>query len=332
MRNGAKECIAFGGMRLDDVVGKEVLKVVEPLAQEASFKAIEDLNKGMEQERKLLELELQTAEYEAERAYRQYNKVDPENRLVSSQLEGKWNSCLARCEDVKKRLSEKKKSIPPLSEAWKKDLLNLSSDLPKLWNCSSTTNKMRKRIVRTVIKEIMCDIDEENFLILLDIHWEGGSHTYLEAKKNKIGMHRNTTDKSVVEIIRELALIMPDKGMAPVLNRLKLKTGVGNNWTSDRVRWLRNKNGIKPFSKIEKKEFITLKDASEKLGVCAQSVKGLITRQVIEARQVVSYAPWIIQKKELEKKEVKAAVSRIKNGSNRWDQSSRCSKQMEFFQ
>lgn len=327
-----KTCLAFGGMRLDKAVGKEVLKVVEPFALDASFKAIEDLNKEVEGEKQLLQLELQNAEYKAERAYRQYNKVDPENRLVIAQLENKWNLCLERSKEVKKRLQEKAKPILPLSAEEKKELLKLSSDLPKVWNSSSTNNKMRKQITRTVIKEIMCDVDDKNALILLDIHWEGGNHTHIDVKKNKTGVHGNTTDKSIVDIIKELALILPDKKIAPILNRLKLKTGVGNSWTRDRVRFLRNTNDIKPFSKIEKKEFITLKIASEKLGVCAQSVRSLINRQVIEARQSVSCAPWIIREEELEKKEVRVAVSRIKNGSNRWNQYSRCSKQMEFFQ
>ena len=95
------------------------------MAVDASLKAIEDLNKGVEEERKLLELELQSTEYEAERAYRQYNKADPENRLVSAQLERKWNSCLERCEEVKKNLSKKEKPISPLSAEEKKELLSL---------------------------------------------------------------------------------------------------------------------------------------------------------------------------------------------------------------
>lgn len=327
-----QDCLSFGGMRLDEAVGKEVLKVVEPLAVDASIKAIEELNKGIEEEKKLIELELQSAEYEAERAYRQYNKVDPENRLVSARLENKWNRCLERTEEVRKRLSEKIKPISPLRAEEKKELLNLSSDLPKLWNSSSTTNEMRKRIARTVIKEIMCDVDENNSLILLDIHWEGGNHTCLEVRKNRTGEHRNCTEKSVVQIVKDLSLILSDKAIAPILNRLKLKTGAGNNWTRDRVRSLRNQHGIKPFSKVEKKEFITLQDAAEKLGVCAQSVRSLIGRQVINARQAVSCAPWIIRKEELEKEDVKVAVSRIKNGSNRRNQYSRCSKQLFIFQ
>ena len=326
-----KDCLSFGGMRLDEAVSKEVLKVVEPLAIEASLKAIEELNKGIEAERKLLELEMQNAEYETERAYRQYNKVDPENRLVSAQLEKKWNSCLELTEEIKKRLSEKVKLVSPISAEEKKDLLKLASDLPKLWNSSTSTNELRKRIIRTVIKEIVCDVDENNSLILFDIHWQGGNHTCLKVRKNRTGEHRNCTEKSVVEIVRELSIILSDKAIAPILNRLKLKTGAGNNWNRDRVRWLRNQNGIAPFSKVKKNEFNTLQSAAEKLGVCAQSVRSLINRQVINAHQVASCAPWIIRNEELEKEEVKLAVSRIKNGLNRRNQYSRCSNQMQLF-
>lgn len=326
-----KDCIAFGGMRLDAKVGEEVLKVVDPLAIDASLQAIEDFNMEVSKERSLLEVELQSAEYEAGRAYRQYDKVDPENRLVAVHLEKKWNSCLERCTEIEKRLEGKVKTTSPLNDEEKKELLNLSSDFPKLWNASSTNNKMRKRIVRSVIKEIVCDVDEENFLILLDIHWEGGIHTHLEVKKNKVGKHRNCTEKSVIDIIRELSLILPDKAIAPILNRLKLKTGAGNNWTRIRVRSARNAHGIKPFSRLDQKEFVTLQNAAEHLDVSAQSVKNLIKQRVIHAKQVVSGAPWIIRKRELEKEAVKVAVSRIKNGTNRYSKVSRCSGQMSLF-
>lgn len=331
LRHGGKDCISFGGMRVDEAVSEEVLNVVEPLAIDASVKAMEDLNKGIEEERKLIELELQNAEYEAERAYRQYNKVDPENRLVCAQLERKWNSYLERTEQVKKRLCEKDKPIVLLSEEEKRELLELSFDLPKLWNSPSTTNEIRKRIIRTVIKEIICDIDDDNHLIVLHIHWEGGVHTRLQVRKNRTGEHRNCTDKSIVEIVKELSKILPDKAMAPILNRLKLKTGKGNHWTRDRVRWLRNHNGIESYNPKSENSFVTLQKAAEKLDVCPQSVKGLINQQIIDASQAVACAPWIIPREELEKDEVQVAVDRIKNGTNRRNQYSRCENQINLF-
>lgn len=332
IRKGEKDCIAFGGMRTDEAVSREILKVVDPLAIEASLKAIEDLNKGIEDDLKLIELELESADYEAGRAYRQYNKVDPENRLVCSELERRWNLCLDRVEKIKEKLNSLKKPIQPLSKEERQALLELSYDLPRLWNSPSTTNEMRKRIIRTVVKEVVCDIDEEDHLILLDIHWEGGIHTKLEVKRNRTGEHTKCTDKSIVELVRQLAKQLPDDSIAPILNKLKLKTGAGNNWSRDRVKTLRNYHEISAYNKDDENDIITLDQAAQELGVCAQSVRNLIKQEVIKAEQVVPFAPWAIPAEELEKDEVKFAVERIKRGANRRNQYSQCENQQQLFQ
>jgi len=329
IHKGEKDCITFGGMRVDGAVSEEVLKVVDPLALEASLKAMGDLNKGIEEDRKLIELEVKSAEYEAERAYRQYNKADPENRLVCSELERKWNLCLERVEKIKEKLNLLREPIKPLSEKERHELLELSYDLPRLWNSPSTTNELRKRIIRAVVKEIVCDVVEENHSILLTIHWEGGIHTELEVKKNKTGEHTKSTDKSIVELVRELSKMLSDKAIAPILNRLKLKTGCGNNWTADRVKWLRNHNGIKPCIKDE--EIVTLQQAAERLGICSQSVRGLIEKQILTGNQIVPCAPWVIPLGELEKDEVKRAAEDIKNRKNQRNQYSRCETQLGLF-
>jgi hypothetical protein len=225
-----------------------------------------------------------------------------------------------------------RQQIQPISEEEKQEVMRLSDDLPKLWNASSTSNEMRKRIIRTVIKEIVCDVDEDKQMIVLDVHWEGGVHTKVEVKRKKTGEHSNCTDKSIVELVSQLARQLPDKSIAPILNRLKLKTGVGNNWTADRVKSLRSHNRITAYSPSEEDAFLTLAQAAERLGICAQSVKILIDRKVIEAEQVVPYAPWTIQKQELEKDEVKMAVKGIKEGINRRNQCSRCENQIDLFQ
>jgi DNA invertase Pin-like site-specific DNA recombinase len=332
IHRGEDECISFGGERVDRAINKAVLEVVEPLAIVASLKAIEDFHKGIEEQGRLIELDLENAEYEAERAYRQYNKADPENRLVCRELEKKWNDGLKRVEGIKEKLMASREPIQPISEEEKREVMRLSDDLPKLWNAPSTSNEMRKRIIRTVIHEIVCDVDEDKQLVVLDVHWEGGVHTKLEVKRKKSGEHSNCTDKSVVELVRQLVRQLPDKSIAPILNRLKLKTGVGNHWTADRVKSLRSYNGIPAYSPGGEDAFLNLAQAAERLGICAQSVKTLIDRKVIEAQQVVPYAPWTIQKQELAKDKVKIAVMGIKEGANRRNQYSRCENQIKLFQ
>lgn len=221
--------------------------------------------------------------------------------------------------------------MAPLAEVEKRELLALSSELPYLWNSPSTTNEMRKQIIRSVIREIVCDVDMDKFLINLTIHWEGGVHTQLCVKKNRTGEHRNCTDKATIEIVGELTKILPDKGIAPILNRLKIKTGAGNSWTRDRVRSLRNQYGIAAYDGSQEVGFVSLQEAAEKLGICAQSVRGLISQQIIKAHQAVACAPWIIPREELERDEVKSAAEKIKRGGNRGNRAPRCEAQLTIF-
>jgi DNA invertase Pin-like site-specific DNA recombinase len=141
---GERDCLAFGGLRVDEAVGREVLKLVEPFAIEAALQVIEAHNQAEDEQRKLFELELQSAEYEAQRAYRQYDQVDPENRLVCAQLEAKWNDALQRCEQIREKLRQRPAKVEPLGEAQKQALLELTEDLPALWNAESTTAELRK--------------------------------------------------------------------------------------------------------------------------------------------------------------------------------------------
>lgn len=332
LQRGERDCIAFGGQRVDNAINRAVLEVVEPLSIKASLKAIDDLQKNIEEQVKLIDMELENANYEAERAYRQYNKVDPENRLVCRELERKWNICLDKAEEIRNKLVIIKAPLQPIREQEKQELMRLADYLPEIWNSPTTTNEIRKRIIRTVIKEIICDVDNEKNMVLLDVHWEGGVHTNIQVKKNRSGQHNNTTDKSIIELIKQLARQLPDKHIAPVLNKLKLKTGLGNSWTAGRVRSLRSYNEIPAYCPSEENPFLTLEQAADQLGVCAQSVRGLINRNVIVAEQVVPYAPWAIQKQELEKEEVKMAVKGIKEGTNRRNKCSQCEEQVQLFQ
>lgn len=328
---GERDCLTFGGFRVDDAVGREVLRLVEPFAMEASLQVIETHNAAHDEQRKLLELELQSAEYEAQRAYRQYDQVEPENRLVCAQLEVKWNTVLQRCEQIRERLRQEPAKIAPLSEEQKRSLVDLTQDFPALWNADTTTAEMRKQVFRSVIEEVICDVDEEKSLVLFELHWVGGIHSQLEVKKNRTGEHRYSTDASTVDLIRQLSKQLPDKSIAPLLNRLNIKTGKGNTWTRDRVRSFRGDHHIPPYNGAAQSDMLTLEAAAEHLGICAQSVRSLINRKIIAATQVMPYAPWIISCSELEKKEVLEAVERIKRRMNR-KSPPRCENQLEIFQ
>ncbi len=330
-QKGTAPCLGFGGLGIEKKIKQEVLRIVEPCAIEASIKAVEEYNMQVEEQKQLHQLECTNAEYETERAYRQYNKVEPENRLVVAQLEKKWNQCLVKQKEIEEKIEKLDAKLEPLNEQEKTEILELVSDFPVFWNSETVTDEMRKKVIRTVIEEIIANVDEEKSIIQLNVHWVGGIHTGLELKRKKVGEHNRTTDKLIVELIKQMAQQLPDDKIAAILNKNRLKTGEGNNWTRDRVRWLRNYNNISVFDRNVQSSIITLDQAAQKLEISTQSVRKLIKQKIISASQIILGAPWSIPKEDTEKEEVKRAVERIKKGTNRKKNCSRCDGQIEIF-
>lgn len=316
---GGAYCLFFGGSRVDQAVSQEVLRVVQPAAIEAACQALEDLNRDAQQRIRQLALELQQADYEAARAFRQYNRAEPENRLVVTNLETHWNRKLEHAEAVKRRLAEAQTEIRTVSPGQKQTLLGLADDLPRIWAAVSTSVEMRKRILRSVLEETVVDVDDKRVKILLDLHWKGGVHTHLEVRKNRTGQNRYCTDQQVVDLVRQLASQLPDTAMVPILNKLGYKTGRGNAWTADRVRSLRHGQGIAAFDPNAPRTWVTLQQAACRLGICEQSVRKLIRDGILAARQIVVGAPWCIELEDLSKQTVqRAALAIAEKRPGRW--------------
>ena len=308
---GEKACIRLGGMRLDAAVAREVLEVVRPAAIDAATKAFKDYRSRQTEQRQRFVLDLRSAEYEAERAYRQFNGVDPENRLVVAQLEAKWNESLRHVDEAKQKLGQLGNQTPSIPEEQRLSIMALTHDLPLLWEQPTTTNEMKKRIIRTVIEEIVADVDETRMMMVVMIHWVGGLHTKIEVKKNRVGEHRFTTDKSIVELVTNLAAQIADKFIASTLNKLKLRTGAGHSWKSSSIRTLRQYNHIPVYNPARPREHLTLEEACECIGLSNTCVRRLISNGVLKATQIVPHAPWVIQRSELSRPEIKAAVRDI---------------------
>lgn len=318
VNHGAERCISFGGLAVDRAVERELLKVVEPAAVQAALDALAELEASRDERRAALELALRQPRYEADRARRQYDAVEPENRLVASELERRWNAALEEVRRLEEELCRLLPSDANLSEDEREELLSLSEDLQSVWNNPLTDMRTKKRLVRTVIEEIIADVDEERAVVELVIRWAGGYHTRLLVKKNRTGEHRFRTDRKAVEVVRELAKVTRDRDIAAILNRLGIKTGKGNTWTEARVRSLRNEHGIPVFTDDgENPKWLTMKDAASLLGVSPTSVHRLILEGVLPARQVVPCAPWMIEKHSLESEAVRQAVAGIKQGGKR---------------
>jgi DNA invertase Pin-like site-specific DNA recombinase len=288
-------CISFGGIRVDRVVAQEVLERVQPLGVEAALTAMKNLERERSEKRLQLENALEQAQFEAARAYRQYDASDPENRLVTAELERRWNERLIAVRTLEEEIARLAMDQKPVLTSSDRDrLLLLGEDLARAWNNPDVTNETRKKIVRLLIKEIVVDISENT--IDLIIHWQGGDHTRLKLKKNRAGQTHWSTDDDVIGLIEALARQMPDKSIAAVLNRSRRQTGRGNTWTRMRVCSVRNQKRISPYQEGERKARgeVTLNEAADILTISPSTVLRMIGTGLLPAQQLCKGAPWII--------------------------------------
>ena len=314
INHGAAYCISFGGLAADRAVEAAVLAVIQPGALEAAIKAAEHAGEDRKRDREVLALKLEQARYEAERARRQYDAAEPENRLVAAELERRWNRALEAVAEVEEQWAifeagERRKDETINRAA----LLRLAEDLPGVWNDPECDMRLKKRIVRTLIEEILVDIDEESARIQMVVRWDGGQHTQLSVRKLRKGQHRYTTDRKVVDIVAELAAILPDGQIARILNRLGLKTGRNNSWTAGRVTSLRHYHGIPVHDPATCKRdgLLTLQEAAASLEVSPPVVGRLLRKGILPGRQVVPYAPWTIRAADLDAPAVQEYVRRV---------------------
>jgi DNA invertase Pin-like site-specific DNA recombinase len=316
-RYGEGTCISFGGLRVDAAVSKEVLEAVSGNAIQAALEAAEQMQQKRCDLRTAIELELEQAHYEARLAARRYESVDPDQRLVAAELEARWNSALQKVKVLESKLLEfdhESQSVPAPS---KQTLLSLAQDLPAIWNSPSTDMRLKQRIARILIREIIADVDEKSREVVLVIHWAGGRHSELRVKKFETGRSRRCTDPQAIEVLRQMAGKFSDQQIAATMNRLRLRTGVGNSWNVMRVRSARSYYQLPAFHQDddqanEAKE-VTVKVAAQRLNVSQWIVRRMIEEKILPARQVVVCAPWQIPVEALDSEVIRQQATNIKN-------------------
>ncbi len=306
-----------------------VLQALQPAAVTASLESLEDLVVECDEARRQVELALEKARYESDRIRRQYDATEPENRLVAKELENRWNDSLLECQSLESRLEQFEQRREEISPHDRDRLLELGRDLEAVWHHPKASLELKKRILRTVIKEIVADVDEQSREIVLRLHWAGGGHTLLRVLRNRSGVHGRTTSKEAVELIRELARVCEDRQIAAVLNRLGYQTGTGRTWIDKRVSCVRERRKIPGFDASQPRSWLTLRETSQRLLVSTDTVRKWLEKGILPGRQVVRYAPWVIESAALELPEVLDAVKALKAG--RFPQGHSAQKELPLF-
>jgi DNA invertase Pin-like site-specific DNA recombinase len=303
-------CISFGGVRVDRAVAQEVLDRLQPLGIEAALGTMNAHGEERLEKRRQLANALEQARFEAARAHRQYDQVDPDNRLVADELERRWNERLVSVHALEEQLTQHDTGPAiALSLEDRKRLLALGRDLSRAWDSAAASVETRKKIVRLLVVEIIVDVVSDKLELV--IHWHGGDHTRLSPKRNKVGQNHWVTDADVVDLVRVLARQMPDESIAAILNRAGKSTGRGNSWTRSRVCSLRYGQNIEPYHEGERAERgeVTIDEAGATLAVSPSTIRRMINDGILPAQQLCKGAPWIIRLRDLVREDVRAEAA-----------------------
>jgi hypothetical protein len=315
--NGEPRCIAFGGLRVDDAIEAALLQVVGPGAIAAAIAVEAEATVRRDEVREALRRDLEAARYAADRAFRQCDAADPANRLVAAELETRWNRALLGVAEVEVKIAEHDAASIPRLEVSSPSFTALADDLSAVWSAPTTDARLKKRIVRTVIQEVIADLDADAGEIVLLVHWMGGTHTELRLPRRRRGQ-RNSTAPDIIDAVRQLVLIANDDLIAGLLNRNKLTTGHGSRWTRERVTSLRSHHKIPAHRPVEDRiePWLNLTKAAAHLGISVKTLRIAAESAEIEALHPLPEGPWIFSRVALDGPAAQALVKRAQRVAN----------------
>jgi hypothetical protein len=289
---------------VDEQVEKKLLEVISPLGVAAALEAHSRAGDRVARLEEQCRLCLEQNRYEAQRAQRQYDLSDPENRLVTSELEKRWNHALEQIAASESELERILIENRPLDEEQALQLRRLGEDFSQTWNHAGVSIEIKKRIVRTVIEEIVVSRRAETLILV--IHWKGGDHTELTLPRKQPG---SKTDVRVLEILGELWGTISNEELARVLDGENLTTGTGLRWTAKRVQAFAKK---KLGGAGEKKAKLTIEQAASQLDISVREVRKLTLQRKLRARRVCPSAPLLIDECDLRTSTTKRAIAAMK--------------------
>jgi len=220
--------------------------MLEPASLAATAKALAEAEANHRRHVAVFELAVERARFEAERARRQFDAVEPENRLVARTLERSLEEALAAQRQAEVNLAGQQLRQPTkLTEEETAWLGRAGADVRAVFHAPTTTWRERKQLLRAVIAEVAVTVHAEERRAEVTIIWEGGATAAFDL--NKTGKHFRTTDEDTVDLVRRLAERYDDRTIAAVLSRQGRRTGTGLPFTKTRVKTLRVSRGIAAF-------------------------------------------------------------------------------------
>jgi DNA invertase Pin-like site-specific DNA recombinase len=311
-QQGGEYCISFASLKVDQRFEEEILRVVSPLGVEACLRADEQLTRKNSERSQALMRKCEQLDYEAQRAFEQYDQVDPANRLVVDTLEKRWNEKLKMLKYTRNELSHEQAQAKSITDQDRDTVCALGNNFAHAWQDSACPMSLKKRLARLLIHEVIADIDEQNQQLRFIIHWQGGCHSELLLERPRSAAQAHKTDKKDLDIIRAMAPKYDDMAIARVLASLGRTTGKGHKWSRRSVAYIRRHYDLGAYDPKALAGFTTLVQAAKQHGISYGSIKRLIDAKILPATQVAPYAPIEIKHEDLESEFVQQHIQTLK--------------------
>ena len=307
-----------------------VLETLTPLGVEAMIEAARSHEAAVEEERRPIAgspgacsrgeaaeageghfaQRVEAARYEAGLARRQYEAVDPANRLVAAELERRWEQALGALAAAEDEAATRDRAlVKPLTKEDEEWLRRCSSDLHRLWEAPTTRPQDRKRIVRCLVENVVVTVPVKGGKVRADIHFAGGEVTTVTTARGKTGHHRYVTDPEVVDLVRTLAAEFTDEQIARIIHRKGMKTAKGLSFTARHVTNLRYNYDIEGSAarKLDGEDVYTAEEAARLFDVVPGTVVRWVEAGLLKGSQLTSGAPWKVQVTREDKERLTAA-------------------------
>ena len=217
------------------------------------------------------------------------------------------NTALERVRELEGQLASFDARTVPQQQIDERALRALAEDLPALWDDPATEMRLKQRIVRILIHEIIVDTDDVSREMIRVIHWQGGRHTELRVATPWSGRTKRCTDADAIALVRRMAGRWNDDAIAAQLNLLGWRTGTGNHWTRVRVRELRSRLQL-PACDPTQPAWLTAKGAAKHLKISPAYAGLLLRRGIIPGTQAVPGSIWWVDPAALDSTELRETL------------------------
>jgi DNA invertase Pin-like site-specific DNA recombinase len=275
-------CRSIVASTVDSAVTERLLEALNPNEIALALAAADEVADRHQRVGRAAELAVDRAHYEADRAERAFHAVEPDNRLVASTLETRWETKLAALAEAEQALDAARDTLPPLPG--RSELEKLAADLPGLWQAPTTSNKDRKRLLRTLIADVTLLPEPDRGAARIGIRWHTGATDEITVTRV---VHPGTAKRSpspTVAMVTRLGPTTPTAELAELLNAAGLTTGTGAPFDVKAVQWIRHAYHVpapNPYADGE----ISVADTAARLGTSIGVVYDWIKTGKLAARR-----------------------------------------------